>query len=192
MHRQWEIMATFICLVLLLTTGGCQKTVIGSGEAMRGPGPGAGAAGPGEAGTMGEEDLSTQSKIDEGPVDEIVTADGTVMNRERFINEDIFFEFDSSTLSPKAQAILKAKAEWMARNPHLNIVIEGHCDNRGTTEYNLALGERRAESVKRYLEDLGISESRIRTISYGEERPLAKGDTEEAWAKNRRAHFEFD
>ena len=141
---------------------------------------------------MGEENLSTQSGIDQGAADEIVTADGTVMNRERFINEDIFFDFDSSTLGPKAQAILKAKAEWMARNPHLNIVIEGHCDNRGTTEYNLALGERRAESVKRYLQDLGISESRIRTISYGEERPLARGDNEEAWAKNRRAHFEFD
>ncbi len=192
MHRQWEIVATVICLVLMLTTGGCQKTVIDSGAAMRNPGAGAGAAGSGETGTMGEEDLSSQSRIGEGPVDEIVTADGTVMNRERFINEDIFFEFDSSTLNAKDQAILKAKAEWMARNPHLNIVIEGHCDNRGTTEYNLALGERRAESVKRYLQDLGVSESRIRTISYGEERPLDPGNNEEAWAKNRRAHFEFD
>ena len=192
MHRQWEIMATVICLVLMLTTGGCQKTVIDSGAAMRSPGTGSGAAGSGETGTMGEENLSPSSRIDEGPVDEIVMADGTVMNRQRFINEDIFFEFDSSTLNAQDQAILKAKAEWMARNPHLNIVIEGHCDNRGTTEYNLALGERRAESVKRYLQDLGVSESRIRTISYGEERPLDPGNNEDAWAKNRRAHFEFD
>lgn len=192
MNRQWEIMATIICLVLILTAGGCQKTVIPSGAAMSSPGTGAGAAGSGEAGAMSEENLSAQPGINEGPVDEIVTADGIVMNRERFINQDIFFEFDSSTLSSEAQAILKAKAEWMARNPHLNIVIEGHCDNRGTTEYNLALGERRAESVKRYLQDLGVAESRIRTISFGEERPLDPGNTEEAWAKNRRAHFEFD
>jgi len=192
MHRRWEIIATIFCFVLLLTTGGCQKTVIDSGAAMRSPGAGTGAAGSGEAGALGEENLSTQSRIDEGPVDEIVMADGTVMNRERFINEDIFFEFDSSTLSAGAQTILKAKAEWMARNSHLNIVIEGHCDNRGTTEYNLALGERRAESVKRYLQDLGVAESRIRTISYGEERPIDPGNNEDAWAKNRRAHFEFD
>lgn len=114
------------------------------------------------------------------------------MNRERFINADIFFEFDSSTLSAEAEAILRAKAEWMRRNPSLTIVIEGHCDNRGTTEYNLALGERRAESVKGFLSDLGIAETRIRTISYGEERPLAPGNDESAWAQNRRAHFEFD
>ena len=192
MYRQREIMATVICIVLILTVGGCQKTVIDSGAAMRSPGSGVGEAGSGETGALGEEDLSTQSRIDEGPVDEIVMADGTVMNRERFINEDIFFEFDSSTLSAGAQTILKAKAEWMARNAHLNIVIEGHCDNRGTTEYNLALGERRAESVKRYLQDLGVAETRIRTISYGEERPLDPGNNEDAWAKNRRAHFEFD
>jgi len=192
MYRQWEIMATIICLVLMLTAGGCQKTVIPSGAAMSSPGTGSGAAGAGETGAMSEENLSAQPGMDEGPVDEIVTADGIVMNRERFINQDIFFEFDSSTLSSKAQGILKAKAEWMARNPHLNIVIEGHCDDRGTTEYNLALGERRAESVKRYLQDLGVAESRIRTISYGEERPLDPGNDEEAWAKNRRAHFEFD
>jgi peptidoglycan-associated lipoprotein len=192
MYRQWEIMATVICIVLILTVGGCQKTVLDSGAAMRSPGSGAGAAGSGETGALGEEDLSAQSRAAEGPVDEIVMADGTVMNRERFINEDIFFEFDSSTLSAGAQTILKAKAEWMTRNSHLNIVIEGHCDNRGTTEYNLALGERRAESVKRYLQDLGVAEMRIRTISYGEERPLDPGNNEDAWAKNRRAHFEFD
>jgi len=193
MSRRWELIATVFCIVLILTASGCQKTVLDSGAAMRSPGAGVGgAAGSGEAGALSEEELSRQAKIDEGPVDEIVTADGTVMNRERFINQDIFFEFDSSTLGAEAQTILKAKAEWMARNAHLNIVIEGHCDNRGTTEYNLALGERRAESVKRYLQDLGIADERIRTISYGEERPLAPGNDESAWAKNRRAHFEFD
>ena len=139
-----------------------------------------------------EEDIAGQTDQDLGSTDEFTTDDGVLMNRERFINADIFFEFDSSTISTEAEAILRAKAEWMQRNPSLSIVIEGHCDNRGTTEYNLALGERRAESVKRFMIDLGVSETRIRTISYGEERPLDRGDTEESWRKNRRAHFEFD
>jgi peptidoglycan-associated lipoprotein len=190
MYRRWEFIGTVIGIILVLTVVGCQKTVIDPGAAMSAPATGTDAAGP--AGGVSEEDLTGQAIMDEGPVDEIVTADGVVMNRERFINQDIFFEFDSSTLSTEAQAILKAKAEWMKRNPHLNIIIEGHCDNRGTTEYNLALGERRAEGVKRFLQDLGVPDSRARTISFGEERPLDPGDGEDAWAKNRRAHFEFD
>ena len=113
------------------------------------------------------------------------------MNRDRFINADIFFEFDSSTLSAEAESILKAKAEYMRRNSSLTIVIEGHCDNRGTTEYNLALGERRAESVKGFLIDLGISETRVRTISYGEERPAVTGEDDEAWAMNRRVEIVY-
>ena len=188
MHKRKELIAAF-CILLIVVAAGCQKRIIDSGAVMQPP---AGASGQTGADDMGEEDLSGGPMIDEGPVDEIVTADGVVMNRERFINQDIFFEFDSSALSTEAQAILKAKAEWMARNTHLNIIIEGHCDNRGTTEYNLALGERRAESVKRFMQDLGIADSRIRTLSFGEERPLAPGEDEEAWAKNRRGHFEFD
>jgi peptidoglycan-associated lipoprotein len=175
-------------IVLLMTAGGCQKTVLDPGSAMSPPPEGA----EGASGGMREEDLTGESMTDEGSAEEFVSADGVVMNRERFINQDIFFEFDSSTLSAEAQAILKAKAEWMNRNPQLSIIIEGHCDNRGTTEYNLALGERRAEGVKRFMQDLGVAESRIRTISYGEERPLDPGDDEAAWARNRRAHFEFD
>lgn len=190
MYNRMALIGTALCVLLLLMTAGCQKTVIDSGAAMRAPAGGPETAGA--AGGVGEEDLAAESMIGEGPVDEIVTADGMIMNRERFINQDIFFEFDSSALSAKAQDILKAKAEWMVRNPHLNIIIEGHCDNRGTTEYNLALGERRAESVKRFMLDLGIADNRIRTISFGEERPLALGNDEEAWAQNRRAHFEFD
>lgn len=190
MHRRWEFIGTVICIALILTAVGCQKTVLDPGAAMRAPAGGTDETRAG--GDLSEENLTGQTMIDEGPTDEIVTADGVVMNRERFINQDIFFEFDSSTLSAEAQAILKAKAEWMTRNAHLNIIIEGHCDNRGTTEYNLALGERRAEGVKRFLQDLGVPDSRARTISFGEERPLDPGNDEAAWAKNRRAHFEFD
>jgi len=191
MTRRWDIIATVFCIVLLLMIAGCQKTVLDPGAAMTAPDGDARGTSP-DSGAMSEENLTGETMIDEGSADEFVTADGVRMNRERFINQDIFFEFDSSVLSAEAQAILKAKAEWMRRNPQLSIIIEGHCDNRGTTEYNLALGERRAEGVKRFMQDIGIPDSRIRTISYGEERPLDPGNDEAAWAKNRRAHFEFD
>ncbi|MCP4626189.1 MAG: peptidoglycan-associated lipoprotein Pal [bacterium] len=106
-----------------------------------------------------------------------------------FENEDIYFEFDSIRLSPDTQEILTKKANWLRANPDAMITIEGHCDNRGTNEYNLALGEGRAQSAKAFLVDLGIEPSRLNTISYGEERPLDGTQTEDGWARNRRAHF---
>jgi peptidoglycan-associated lipoprotein len=109
--------------------------------------------------------------------------------REMFENEDILFEFDSASLSVDAQKILRAKAAWLRNNPRAVVIIEGHCDERGTNEYNLALGDRRAFSAKSFLVDLGIADSRLTTISYGEERPVDSSPTEDAWAKNRRAHF---
>jgi len=112
--------------------------------------------------------------------------------REKFINEDIYFGFDQSSLSGEAQMILRRKADWMRNNSGTSIIIEGHCDERGTTEYNLALGDRRGESVKTFLANLGLSVSRIATISYGEEKPLDPGHTEYAWSRNRRAHFIID
>jgi peptidoglycan-associated lipoprotein len=105
------------------------------------------------------------------------------------MQEDIYFEFDKSTLTPAAQDNLLKKADWLRENPDVTATIEGHCDERGTNEYNLALGDRRAESAKAFLVDLGIDASRLTTISYGEERPLCSEKTEECWAKNRRDHF---
>ena len=105
------------------------------------------------------------------------------------MQEDIYFDFDKSTLTPAAQDNLLRKAEWLRENPDATVTIEGHCDNRGTNEYNLALGDRRAESAKAFLIDLGIDPMRLTTISYGEERPVDPRNTEEAWAKNRRDHF---
>ena len=102
---------------------------------------------------------------------------------------DINFDFDSSIIRPDAREILKVNADFLLKNRAASIVIEGHCDERGTAEYNMALGQRRAQETKKYLVNLGIKESTITTISYGEERPLDPGNTEEAWAKNRRAHF---
>ena len=109
--------------------------------------------------------------------------------KEMFLNEDIHFEFDSSALLSDAQEILQKKAEWLRNNTNVRVVIEGYCDERGTNEYNLALGDRRATSAKTFLVDLGIKASRITTISYGEERPLDPGHNEAAWAKNRRDSF---
>ena len=102
---------------------------------------------------------------------------------------DINFDFDKSNIRPDAREILKINADFLLKNGNSKVVIEGHCDERGTAEYNMALGQRRAQEAKKYLVNLGIKESRMKTISYGEERPLDPGHNEEAWAKNRRAHF---
>ncbi len=101
----------------------------------------------------------------------------------------IHFDFDKAVIRPDAQEILKRNAEYLLANPGVRIRIEGHCDERGTTEYNLALGERRAKSTFQYLMDLGIDPNRMTTVSYGEEMPLDPRHNEEAWAKNRRAEF---
>lgn len=108
--------------------------------------------------------------------------------RNMFLSEDVYFEFDKATLDSMSQDILSRKADWMRDNSDVVVSVEGHCDERGTNEYNLALGEKRAESVKSFLVDLGIEAYRISTVSYGEERPVDTGRNEEAWAKNRRAH----
>ena len=102
--------------------------------------------------------------------------------------KDIHFDFDKYDIRPTDAGILKENAALLVKFPNVKIQIEGHCDERGTVEYNLALGERRANSAKRYLISLGIPEKRISTISYGKERPSDPGHNEEAWAKNRRAH----
>ena len=103
--------------------------------------------------------------------------------------KDIHFDFDKYDIRPGDAQILKENAALLMKNPGVKIQIEGHCDERGTVEYNLALGERRANSAKRYLSSLGLTGDRISTISYGKEKPLDPGHNEEAWTKNRRDHF---
>lgn len=100
-----------------------------------------------------------------------------------------FFDFDKSLIRDDAKAPLQNNAEFLRANKNTKIVIEGHCDERGTIEYNIALGQRRAESAKRYLINLGIDASRIGTVSYGKERPFCKEHNENCWQSNRRAHF---
>jgi len=103
--------------------------------------------------------------------------------------EDAFFDTDRFDLSPEARGVLAKNANWMVQYSTVLILVEGHCDERNTREYNLALGDRRANAVRDYLISLGVGATRIRTISYGEERPFALGNTEEAFRLNRRAHF---
>ena len=108
---------------------------------------------------------------------------------QAFESAPIYFDFDKSTLKVPARENLAKKAKWLRANSHFSVQIEGHCDEQGSNHYNLALGERRASATAKFLTGLGISESRISTISYGEERPAVAGHDEEAWSKNRRAEF---
>jgi peptidoglycan-associated lipoprotein len=103
--------------------------------------------------------------------------------------KDVYFDFDRYDLRADAREILKANSAWLKANPAAQVQIEGHCDERGTTEYNIALGSRRSESVRDYLVTLGTSADRLSTISYGEEVPVCREQTEECWRQNRRVRF---
>jgi len=108
-----------------------------------------------------------------------------------FESQNIYFDYDKSELKPEAQDILTKKAAFLQANPDYNVSIAGHCDERGTNEYNLALGERRATAASKFISALGVSENRISTVSYGEERPVDTGHNEAAWSKNRRDEFKL-
>src|ERR1700737_2447532 len=112
---------------------------------------------------------------------------GSQQDLEASAGDRVFFAFDRSDITPEAQQILARQADWLRRYPNVTVTIEGHADERGTREYNLALGERRAQAVKNVLVAMGIPASRISTISYGKERPAVVGSSEEAYAQNRRA-----
>jgi peptidoglycan-associated lipoprotein len=122
-------------------------------------------------------------------VDESATKTKEVPEMKMPVLEDVFFDFDKSDLRTDAQRTLEANAKQLKDASSATITIEGHCDERGTNAYNMALGERRANATRDYLKSLGVDASRIKTISYGEERPFDPGHNESAWAKNRRAHF---
>jgi peptidoglycan-associated lipoprotein len=113
----------------------------------------------------------------------------TRMAHERGWIRDAFFAFDDARLDADAQDALRVSAQWLRQNPDYRLTVEGHCDERGTESYNLALGDRRAGAARDYLVSLGIDSARIRTVSYGEERPFQEGSNEAAWAQNRRAHL---
>lgn len=109
--------------------------------------------------------------------------------RAAFEDEEIHFDFDKYVLTPQAMMVLDDKAAYLREHPEVRVLVEGHCDDRGSNEYNLALGDRRANSAKNYLVKSGVAESRITTISYGEEQPLCMQQNESCWYRNRRGHF---
>lgn len=114
------------------------------------------------------------------------------MVSQEVMSDDIYFDFDSAVLKDTAKDELVRKAEWLRENPDASVIIEGHCDERGTSAYNIALGDRRAQSAMDFFVDMGINAKQFSTISYGEERPVDAAQTEKAWATNRRAHFAID
>ena len=142
---------------------------------------------------------STSSKKDSGSSSDSViadAADSAMLELNGSSDENtagplktVYFDFDSSRLSSAAKATLEQNAMWLKVTDKVDIQIEGHCDERGGAQYNLALGERRARTIKSYLEGLGVSSSRISIVSYGKEKPNAFGHDESAWSKNRRANF---
>jgi len=186
-------------LVLLFFTGAaCTKKVMNSGTEI----------GPEETpavATLQSEPAATENAPPEpsrneaiapqpaaespSPKEEDTTQRFEEGRRKAFLSELVLFEFDSSALTATAQEFLKRKAEWLNEHPDVAVTIEGHCDERGSTAYNLALGERRAQAARSMLMDLGVSPERLETVSYGEERPFIEGHYEGAWSRNRRAHF---
>lgn len=123
------------------------------------------------------------------PISETERYENASVSPAALVLPNIYFDFDRSHLGPEALQTLAEHARTLKAYPRVKLMIEGHCDERGTVEYNLALGDRRAKAAKDYLTSLGIGPERISTISYGKERPAAYGQNEEAWAKNRRAEF---
>jgi len=120
------------------------------------------------------------------PMTKSSVAPGSSQDFVQNVGDRVFFDFDKSAIKPEGRITLERQAAWLKKYPNVTVTIEGHCDDRGTREYNLALGERRATAVRNALVALGIAPDRIKTISYGKERPAVLGDNEAAWAQNRR------
>ncbi len=134
--------------------------------------------------------LKPEERIMEQKISKIETKEELPRYKEEEdVFKDIHFDFDKYDIRPDAKPVLERIATWLLKNQSAKVSIEGHCDERGTNEYNLALGDRRAKAARDYLVALGVSSNRIEVISYGEEKPLCTEKTEECWAKNRRAHF---
>jgi peptidoglycan-associated lipoprotein len=192
--KSFSILILILCIGLIMT--GCpKKTVVKqepsikkSEEAGRIEAERAKEAKEKELARIKEEEKKAQQKEFEKSLVAKKTPgiEGEVF--ESNLLKDIHFDFDKYNIRPGDAEILKGNAALLVKFPNVKIQIEGHCDERGTVEYNLALGERRANSAKRYLISLGIPEKRTSTISYGKEKPLDPGHNEEAWTRNRRAH----
>jgi peptidoglycan-associated lipoprotein len=122
-----------------------------------------------------------------GTRQDVAAEDIATLNRRGYL-KDVYFDFNEATLRDDARTSLATDAQWLERNPSIQILIEGHCDDRGTEAYNLSLGDRRANAAREYLASLGVDGSRVKTVSYGKERPFCDQDTEPCWRENRRDH----
>jgi peptidoglycan-associated lipoprotein len=180
----WIKMAVLLAgLALLMATASCSKKAVKMED---------------QAVTTANEESSVQDGTEKNAMAE-ENVDSAAASRDSgpgmmagvVLEQEVYFEFDKATLTKDARDALVKNGEWLRINREVDIIIEGHCDERGTNEYNLALGDRRAETVKTFLADLGIPSSRVKTISYGEEQPADPNHSESAWAKNRRAHFQI-
>lgn len=167
-RKYWVILAMLFIVPGLMLTASCAKKAV-----------------------KPEAAVSKTAEVAKTPAPTTAPADNSaaLAAREKFMKQDVNFAFDSAVLDATAQAILKDKAGWLKDNAAAATTIEGHCDERGTVAYNVALGERRAEAAKAFLVNLGVPAAKMTTISYGKEKPLDPAKTEAAYAKNRRAHF---
>ncbi len=187
MRSPTRLTIVLVMVFLALSIGACKS----SGPKMQAPPPE-----PTKAPAPETTDEVTEEVISEPETGTIVSHEVTEelpqdlaeLNARGYL-QDAFFDTDRYDLTPASRDMLTANSAWLQRQPTISILIEGHCDERNTREYNLALGERRASAVRDYLVFLGIASQRIQIISYGEERPFALGSDESAWMLNRRAHF---
>jgi peptidoglycan-associated lipoprotein len=183
-------MACYAFVAVLGLSGGCAPSTtkpdgasVGSTGSAAPSGSGSKSAGEGRTGATGESNTASSSSLDQ------LKAGKPPITPASSPLKDVLFEFDSYDLRGNARDILRGNADWLKSNPSARIEVEGHCDERGTSEYNLALGAKRSQTAKDYLVSLGISPERISTISYGEEIPVCTEATENCWSQNRRARF---
>jgi peptidoglycan-associated lipoprotein len=186
MKRQKIFMTLFLFAIIcaLVIPAGCAKKAIMKEEAVVEKEAAVEKQAPAQAAETAPAKAPEEQKLDEAAMAAAAQAD-----KEASQFADIRFTFDRFDLRPDARKILDMHAKWLVAHPEFMVRIEGNCDERGTAEYNMALGQRRAASALKYLVDLGVGKNRVSTISYGKERPLDPGHNEKAWAKNRRDHF---
>jgi peptidoglycan-associated lipoprotein len=182
---KWGVLVLAVAMVFSL---GCAKKQTVTSEA---PAPSAAAAGKESSAGVKSEAIKSEAAPGAGTkVAAAEAAAGMAVTEEKAsLFQDIRFDFDKSFIRDDAKPTLAKVAEYMKKNAGAKLSIEGHCDERGTSEYNMALGDRRADSARKYLASLGVSGNALSTVSFGKEKPLDPGHNEEAWAKNRRAHF---
>ncbi len=191
-RKLWiNFMAAILVVGLFMTVSCAKKTIVTDGTTIEDQAKvEAEAAAAAAAKVLAEQErIKSQELQDQMAKEQALKEAKILAAKNRFSNQNIHFEFDSAQLSSMAKQLIEEKAEWLGANSGVAVIIEGHCDERGTTDYNIALGERRAIVVKNYLVNLGISGSRLTTVSFGEEKPLDPAANEAAYRKNRRAQF---